>query len=160
MGVVGGGGGGAGGCHTIFASVGVNSMNAMRAARWAEGVPGVQVRAMLSSGLASGLRNDAPEGSLAMRQRWRLAEGRAQDYAFVLLSRLTNLLEAQALTAAPRTPGRTHPRLCILPQWVVSGASDPCSTASRSIVWPVVPALLPGSLCKAARFSALHMNIV
>lgn len=63
---------------------------------------------MLSSGLASGLRNDAPEGSLAMRQRWRLAEGRAQDYAFVLLSRLTNLLEAQVPAAVPLTPGPVH----------------------------------------------------
>jgi len=58
------------------------------------------VRVILSSGLASGLRNDAPESSLAMRQRWRLAEGRSEDYAFVLLSQLTNMLEAQGGPAA------------------------------------------------------------
>jgi phosphoglucan, water dikinase len=31
-----------------------------------------------------------------MRQRWRLAEVRCEDYAFVLLSRLINALEEQA----------------------------------------------------------------
>jgi phosphoglucan,water dikinase len=43
----------------------------------------------------SGLRNDAPDAALAMRQRWRLAEVKAEDYAFVLLSRLDNALEQQ-----------------------------------------------------------------
>ena len=51
------------------------------------------VRALLASGLASGLRNDAPDNALSMRQKWRMAEIRAEDYAFVLLSRYINSLE-------------------------------------------------------------------
>lgn len=51
------------------------------------------IRALLASGLASGLRNDAPDRAMAMRQRWRLAEIRAEDYVFVLLSRFINKLE-------------------------------------------------------------------
>jgi hypothetical protein len=43
----------------------------------------------------SGLRNDAPDAALAMRQRWRLAEVKCEDYAFVLLSRCINKLEEQ-----------------------------------------------------------------
>jgi phosphoglucan,water dikinase len=58
------------------------------------------VRAALLAGLASGLRNDAPDHSLAMRQRWRLAELRAEDYAFVLLSRFVGALEARGGAAA------------------------------------------------------------
>uniref|UniRef100_A0A383WH22 CBM20 domain-containing protein n=1 Tax=Tetradesmus obliquus TaxID=3088 RepID=A0A383WH22_TETOB len=58
------------------------------------------VRALLMGGLNSGLRNDAPDAALAMRQRWRLAEVRAEDYAFVLLSRLDNALEQQGGGAA------------------------------------------------------------
>lgn len=53
------------------------------------------VRALLASGLASGLRNDAPEAALSMRQRWRMAEIRAEDYCFVLLSRFINVLESR-----------------------------------------------------------------
>lgn len=51
------------------------------------------VRAMLSSGLSAGLRNDAPDKALAMRQRWRLAEIRCEDYIFMLMSRFINSLE-------------------------------------------------------------------
>jgi phosphoglucan,water dikinase len=50
---------------------------------------------LLCLSACSGLRNDAPDAALAMRQRWRLAEVRAEDYAFVLLSRLDNALEQQ-----------------------------------------------------------------
>ena len=46
------------------------------------------VRAVLLGGLASGMRNDAPDGAAATRQRWRLAEARAEDYLFVLLSQV------------------------------------------------------------------------
>ena len=53
------------------------------------------VRAILADGLASGQRNDAPESAIAMRQRWRLAELRAEDYAFVLLSRLITMVADQ-----------------------------------------------------------------
>jgi hypothetical protein len=48
--------------------------------------------------VCSGLRNDAPDAALAMRQKWRLAEVKAEDYAFVLLSRLDNALEQQVTT--------------------------------------------------------------
>ena len=51
------------------------------------------VRALLAGGLGWGLRNDAPDTALAMRQRWRLAEIRAEDYVFVLISRFINNLE-------------------------------------------------------------------
>jgi hypothetical protein len=45
--------------------------------------------------LCSGLRTDAPDAALAMRQRWRLAEVKCEDYAFVLLSRCINKLEQE-----------------------------------------------------------------
>ncbi|GAB4819879.1 hypothetical protein N2152v2_006925 [Parachlorella kessleri] len=51
------------------------------------------VRALLASSLSSGLRNDAPDKAMAMRQRYRLCEVRTEDYAFVLLSRFINMLE-------------------------------------------------------------------
>lgn len=44
---------------------------------------------------SAGLRNDASDDSLAMRQRWRLAEIRCEDYGFVLFSRFLNLLDAR-----------------------------------------------------------------
>jgi phosphoglucan,water dikinase len=50
------------------------------------------VRAIVADGLSSGQRNDAPDSAIAMRQRWRLAELRAEEYAFVLLSRLLTVL--------------------------------------------------------------------
>ncbi len=53
------------------------------------------VRAVLADGLASGQRNDAPDSAIAMRQRWRLAELRAEEYAFVLLSRFISMLAGQ-----------------------------------------------------------------
>ncbi|KFM23575.1 Phosphoglucan, water dikinase, chloroplastic [Auxenochlorella protothecoides] len=51
------------------------------------------LRALLCSRLSSGLRNDVGDGVLAGRQR--RAEIQAEDYAFVLLSRFSNLLESQ-----------------------------------------------------------------
>lgn len=53
------------------------------------------VRALLANGLSSGLRNDAPDSSMIMRQRWRLAEVRAEEFFFVLLSRFINLQESR-----------------------------------------------------------------
>lgn len=53
------------------------------------------VRAVLGAKLSSGLRNDAPDNALAMRQRFRLAEIRAEDYAFVLLSQMQNIIDGQ-----------------------------------------------------------------
>ncbi len=61
----------------------------------------MQVRAILCGGLSSGPRNDAPDSALAMRQRWRLAELRAEDYAFVLLSQFSNLVAAKVGSAPP-----------------------------------------------------------
>nr|CAD1820378.1 unnamed protein product [Ananas comosus var. bracteatus] len=44
--------------------------------------------------LESGLRNDAPDAAIAMRQKWRLCEIGLEDYSFVLLSRFVNALES------------------------------------------------------------------
>ncbi|KAL0746792.1 hypothetical protein Bca101_028794 [Brassica carinata] len=44
--------------------------------------------------LNSGLRNDAPDAAIAMRQKWRLCEIGLEDYFFVLLSRYLNALES------------------------------------------------------------------
>ncbi|GMH42043.1 hypothetical protein BSKO_09962 [Bryopsis sp. KO-2023] len=52
------------------------------------------VRSMICSRLHSGLRNDAPDSAMSMRQFYRLAEVRTEEYAFVLLSRFINLVEA------------------------------------------------------------------
>jgi phosphoglucan, water dikinase len=56
----------------------------------------LQVRAAIISSLASGLRNDAADDALVMRQRFRLADLRCEDYAFVLASRVLGILEASA----------------------------------------------------------------
>ncbi len=61
-----------------------------------------QVRAILCGGLSSGPRNDAPDHALSMRQRWRLAELRAEEYAFVLLSQFSNLIAAKVLAPPPQ----------------------------------------------------------
>eukprot|EP00897_Mesotaenium_endlicherianum_P010694 jgi/Mesen1/9653/ME000671S09008 len=52
------------------------------------------LRAALLAGLRSGLRNDASDASIAMRQKWRLAEIGLEDYSFVLLSQVGNAVEA------------------------------------------------------------------
>ncbi|OWM70950.1 hypothetical protein CDL15_Pgr013131 [Punica granatum] len=52
------------------------------------------LREMITKGLESGLRNDAPDAAIAMRQKWRLCEIGLEDYSFVLLSRYLNALEA------------------------------------------------------------------
>ncbi|GAB4844035.1 Phosphoglucan, water dikinase, chloroplastic [Ancistrocladus abbreviatus] len=52
------------------------------------------LRYVLVKGLESGLRNDAPDAAIAMRQKWRLCEIGLEDYLFVLLSRFLNVLEA------------------------------------------------------------------
>ncbi|KAJ4870584.1 hypothetical protein Rs2_47806 [Raphanus sativus] len=44
--------------------------------------------------LNSGLRNDAPDSAIAMRQKWRLCEIGLEDYFFVLLSRFLNAVES------------------------------------------------------------------
>lgn len=52
------------------------------------------LRSLIVKGLESGLRNDAPDAAIAMRQKWRLCEIGLEDYSFVLLSRFLNALEA------------------------------------------------------------------
>ncbi|XP_022979657.1 phosphoglucan, water dikinase, chloroplastic-like isoform X2 [Cucurbita maxima] len=52
------------------------------------------LREILIRGLESGLRNDASDTAIAMRQKWRLCEIGLEDYLFVLLSRFINVLEA------------------------------------------------------------------
>ncbi|KAL9232718.1 hypothetical protein vseg_007793 [Gypsophila vaccaria] len=51
------------------------------------------LREVLMKGLESGLRNDASDSAIAMRQKWRLCEIGLEDYSFVLLSRFLNTLE-------------------------------------------------------------------
>ncbi|KAG0485880.1 hypothetical protein HPP92_009959 [Vanilla planifolia] len=51
------------------------------------------LRSEIVKGLESGLRNDAPDTAIAMRQKWRLCEIGLEDYSFVLLSRIINELE-------------------------------------------------------------------
>lgn len=52
------------------------------------------LRETFVKGLESGLRNDASDTAIAMRQKWRLCEIGLEDYSFVLLSRLLNTIEA------------------------------------------------------------------
>lgn len=52
------------------------------------------LRSLIVKGLESGLRNDAPDSAIAMRQKWRLCEIGLEDFSFVLLSRFLNELEA------------------------------------------------------------------
>lgn len=52
------------------------------------------VRGAIVRGLESGIRNDAPDSAIAMRQKWRLCEIGLEDYSFVLLSRFLNTLES------------------------------------------------------------------
>ncbi|XP_010424348.1 PREDICTED: phosphoglucan, water dikinase, chloroplastic-like [Camelina sativa] len=51
------------------------------------------LRELIIKELNSGLRNDAPDTAIAMRQKWRLCEIGLEDYFFVLLSRFLNALE-------------------------------------------------------------------
>uniref|UniRef100_A0A803LZL4 CBM20 domain-containing protein n=1 Tax=Chenopodium quinoa TaxID=63459 RepID=A0A803LZL4_CHEQI len=52
------------------------------------------LREVLMKGLQSGLRNDASDAAIAMRQKWRLCEIGLEDYSFVLLSRFLNALDS------------------------------------------------------------------
>ncbi|XP_057957184.1 phosphoglucan, water dikinase, chloroplastic [Malania oleifera] len=52
------------------------------------------LREGIVKGLESGLRNDASDAAIAMRQKWRLCEIGLEDYCFVLLSRFLNALDA------------------------------------------------------------------
>ncbi|EFJ49323.1 hypothetical protein VOLCADRAFT_90138 [Volvox carteri f. nagariensis] len=59
-------------------------------------------RSFYAAGLVAGLRNDVTDEILSMRQRWRLADIRLEEYSFVVLSRLIGLLEEQG--APPKLP--------------------------------------------------------
>jgi phosphoglucan,water dikinase len=65
----------------------------------------VTVRAVLLGGLASGMRNDAPDAAAATRQRWRLAEARSEDYLFVLLARVVGGMMAAGGAASSSSSG-------------------------------------------------------
>lgn len=52
------------------------------------------LRGIIAKGLESGLRNDAPDAAIAIRQKWRLCEIGLEEYSFVILSRFLNVLEA------------------------------------------------------------------
>ncbi|CAI0453039.1 unnamed protein product [Linum tenue] len=51
------------------------------------------LRDMIGKGLESGLRNDASDAAIAMRQKWRLCEIGLEDYSFVLLSRIAKTFD-------------------------------------------------------------------
>ncbi|KAI8466100.1 MAG: pyruvate phosphate dikinase [Monoraphidium minutum] len=76
------------------------------------------LRALLLRSLSSGLRNDAPDAALAMRQRYRLAELRCEEYLFVLMSRFINALEGQggagALASTRSDIAWSHPLAMLL----------------------------------------------
>ncbi|KAJ4818910.1 hypothetical protein LUZ62_031476 [Rhynchospora pubera] len=52
------------------------------------------LRSAIAKGLESGIRNDAPDTAIAMRQKWRLCEIGLEDYSFVLLSQFLNAVES------------------------------------------------------------------
>ena len=57
--------------------------------------PSSQARTFYVAGLSAGLRNDTSDEMLEMRQKWRLADVRLEEYCFVVLSRVINSLEEQ-----------------------------------------------------------------
>ena len=119
------------------------------------------LRALLLRALASGLRNDAPDEALSMRQRYRLAELRCEEYLFVVMSRFINALEGQArrglrgggggagcgapprcaVRALPRAwaAAHPHPRPPMPPQTHpprgAQGGSGALAAARSSIAW-------------------------
>ncbi|TYH03746.1 hypothetical protein ES288_A09G243800v1 [Gossypium darwinii] len=56
------------------------------------------LRQVIVKGLESGLKNDASDAAIAMRQKWRLCEIGLEDFTFFLLSRLHNTHEAMGGT--------------------------------------------------------------
>ena len=89
--------------HLVAAKALVDDSNAPSASQLVDALHALTtVRAILADGLASGQRNDAPDAAIAMRQRWRLAELRAEEYAFVLLSRFLSILAEQVLHLSTR----------------------------------------------------------
>ncbi|KAG0565181.1 hypothetical protein M758_8G165600 [Ceratodon purpureus] len=86
--------------HFLSSKADLDKMNSSDTAKVAESVLGTLhaltcLREKLLQGLVSGLRNDASDEAIAMRQKWRLSELGLEDYAFVLLSRLINAFESE-----------------------------------------------------------------
>jgi len=109
-----GGGGAGGGLTTSPLDAALNAAaDALHAA--------TSLRAVLARGLVSGLRTDAADTSLAMRQAWRIADARAEEYVFVTLSWALNLCEASGFglaatgPAAAPSPLRGSPALARAP---------------------------------------------
>ncbi len=61
-----------------------------------------QARSFYVASLVAGLRNDVTDEVLSMRQRWRLADIRLEEYSFVVLSRIIGQLEDQVGTLRAR----------------------------------------------------------
>lgn len=86
--------------HFLSSKADLDKMISSETAKVAESVLGTLhaltcLRERLLQGLESGLRNDASDAAIAMRQKWRLSELGLEDYAFVLLSRLINAFESE-----------------------------------------------------------------
>ena len=75
----------------------------------------------------AGLRNDAPDAAMAMRQRWRLAEIRAEDYAFVLFSSFLNQLEQKVKCYLAE--------LCLVSLMLTTAFVPPWTEAGRALAW-------------------------
>lgn len=82
------------------------------------------VRAALLAGLASGLRNDAPDNAIVARQTWRMAEIGLEQYAFVLLSRVIGTLEEEGGT------GAFDPKRGAAAAWCAGGRASHLAAAS------------------------------
>ena len=67
--------------------------------------PHLQARTFFVSRLSAGLRTDTNDDMLEMRQRWRLADVRLEEYCFVVLSRVINALEEQVWGGRPGPRG-------------------------------------------------------
>ncbi|WOL14413.1 phosphoglucan, water dikinase, chloroplastic [Canna indica] len=103
------------------------------------------VRSLILKGLESGLRNDASDAAIAMRQKWRLCEIGLEDYSFVLLSRFVNSLEEMggSLWLAQNVGSKnisawTHPLVALntgLRQLGLSGwKSEECSAIQNELL--------------------------
>ena len=80
-----------------------------------------QARTFYVAGLSGGLRNDTNDEMLEMRQRWRLADVRLEEYCFVVLSRVINGLEEQVWAGG--TGGSRQVTQCDRTGWV--GRTEP-----------------------------------
>lgn len=126
----------------------------------------------------AGLRNDAPDEAIAMRQKFRLCEIRLEEYCFVVLSRFLNILEQQvqpSLTNSSRALMTHEVWRMLLPRHLLAMYSvhaadgiDDAAVAHESplgvlilpmllmiLLLPMMPVLLMASLW-ASRFISYH----